>query len=70
MAQIISIAEVASARRRVQRHQTVIACLDIIEANVRLAMGGFAAAPPAERPLRARQLRQLAELLEYVSACV
>ncbi len=70
MAQIISIAEVAGARRRVQRREVTAACVQIVEANLHVAMYRFTTAPPAERPIRARQVRQLAELLEYITACV
>ncbi|MGD9764895.1 MAG: hypothetical protein AB7V27_14390 [Candidatus Binatia bacterium] len=70
MAQIISIGEVASARRQARQRETAEACLHILEANVRLALYRFSAAPAAERPTRARQLRQLTELLEYVTGCV
>jgi hypothetical protein len=70
MAQIISIAEVASARRRVQQREVTAACVQIVEANLHLALYRFSTASPTERPLRARQVRQLAELLEYVTACV
>lgn len=70
MAEIISFGERASARRRAQAQAATAACVRILEANVQLALQRCAAAPPAEKALRARQLRQLAELLEYVSRCV
>ena len=40
----------------------------ILELNLRYAVAGFSAATEADRPVRARQIRQLAELLEYVVA--
>jgi len=42
----------------------------ILEANIQLALHVFATAPIEEKPIRARQLRQLAELLEYVTRCI
>lgn len=70
MAQVISIADVVSARRRTRQREVSAACARIVEANLRLAMYRFGTAPAAERPIRARQVRQLAELLEYVTTCV
>ena len=43
--------------------------MHILEANLQLALHVFATAPAEEKPIRARQLRQLAELLEYVTRC-
>jgi len=67
MAEIIPIAEVRRARRRQREREYTRTCIDIIEANLDLALQLFATAPSAERPVRARQIRQLAELLEYVT---
>jgi transposase len=69
MADIISFGQRASARRRAREQAATEACVHILEANLQLALHVFAVAPDAERPLRARQLRQLAELLEYVTRC-
>lgn len=69
MAEIISFGSRASARRRARERAATEACVRILEANLQLALHVFAAAPAAERPTRARQLRQLAELLEYVTRC-
>lgn len=41
------------------------ACVQILEANLRLVLHLFHTGPLEERPVRARQLRQLSELLEY-----
>lgn len=70
MAEIISFGQRASARRRAREQVATEACVQILEANLQLALQVFAAAPDVERPIRARQLRQLAELLEYVTRCV
>ncbi|MDX2171290.1 MAG: hypothetical protein SF182_29755 [Deltaproteobacteria bacterium] len=70
MAEIISFGSIASARRRAREREASEACVCILEANLQLALQVFHAAPEDERPLRARQLRQIAELLEYVTRCV
>ena len=70
MAEIISIGSIASARRRAREREATEACVCILEANLQLALQVFHAAPETDRPLRARQLRQIAELLEYVTRCV
>ena len=54
------------APRRARRETAE--CIEIVEANLRLTLDLYGAAPPDERPVRARQLRQLAELLEYIVA--
>jgi len=67
MAEVISIDQVVRDRRRARERAATEACIDILEANLQLALYLFSAAPERERPLRARQLRQLSELLEYVT---
>jgi hypothetical protein len=67
MADVISFAEIARDRRRARERAATEACLQLLEANLQLALQLFATASPPERPWRARQLRQLAELLEYVT---
>jgi hypothetical protein len=69
MAEIISFGSRASARRRAREQAATEACVRILEANLQLALHVFATAPEPEKPIRARQLRQLAELLEYVTRC-
>ena len=66
MAEVISLADVVRARRRALQREQTIACVEILEANLQLVLHLFHSGPPAERPVRARQMRQLAELLEYV----
>jgi hypothetical protein len=71
MAEIISFGSIASARRRARERVATEACVQILDANLQLAWQRFhAASDERERALRARQLRQIAELLEYVTRCV
>lgn len=67
MTNVISFNDVVRARRRARQQRETEACIRIIEANVRLALELFSSAPEVERPVRARQVRQLSELLEYVT---
>ncbi len=68
MAEVISFQDVLRSRRR-RRHQDLTEeCARVIELNLRLALELYASAPAEERTLRARHLRQLGELLEFVSA--
>ena len=66
MADVISLGEVVRSRRRAQERECTIACVQILEANLQLALRLFRTGPAVERGVRARQIRQLAELLEYV----
>lgn len=66
MAEIVSLADLAAARRRARRREHVASCIEILESSLQETLHLFAAAPLNDRPVRARQVRQLAELLEYV----
>lgn len=68
MAEVISFGDVVRARRRARQQRETEACAQIIEANLRVALELFSTGPDWERPVRARQVRQLSELLEYVVA--
>lgn len=68
MAEVISFSDVVRARRRARQQRETEACVQIIEANLRLALGLFSNGAEPDRPVRARQIRQLSELLEYVVA--
>jgi hypothetical protein len=68
MAEIIPFEEIARARRRAARRREAAECVEIVEANLRLTLELYSNGPGEERPVRARQLRQLAELLEYIVA--
>jgi hypothetical protein len=68
LARIIPFEEVARSRRRDRSRRETEECARIIEASLDLALNRFATGPRNERPVRARQIRQLAELLEYVVA--
>jgi len=65
MAVIVPFQEVVQARRRAHERACHERCIDLIEANLRLALDGFDAAPAHERPLYARRIRHLSTLLEY-----
>jgi hypothetical protein len=66
MAVVVSFSDVLRARRRAREREHTALCVQILEANLRLALHLFTSGPVGERPVRARQVRQLAELLEYV----
>ncbi len=65
MAEVIRFADVVRVRRHARQREIVRQCVDLIELNLRVAVEAFAAAPWAERPLHARRIRLLGELLEY-----
>ena len=65
MALVIPFQDIVRARRREQERVCAERCIEIIELNLRLALDMFDLAPPAERPLHARRVRQLSALLEY-----
>jgi hypothetical protein len=65
MAVVIPFQDIVRARRREEERACTERCVEIIELNLRLALELFAAAPPAERPVYARRVRQLGALLEY-----
>ena len=67
MADVISFSHVVSARRRARERAATEACIHILEANLRLALLLVNTGPSDERAVRARQIRQLGELLEYVT---
>jgi hypothetical protein len=66
VAEVISLTDVAAARRRARQQRHLTSCIEILEGSLRETLHLFATAPMADRPVRARQVRQLAELLEYV----
>ena len=70
MADVISFNDVVRERRRAREQAATEACVQILEANLQLALHLFANGPHDERAWRARQVRQLAELLEYVTRAV
>ena len=67
MAEIISLPRAIQERRRAREYAASEACVHILEANLQLTLHLFSSGPPAERVVRARQIRQLGELLEYVT---
>ena len=66
MAEVISLADLAAARRRARQQEHVASCIEVLQASLQETLRLFATAPARDRPVRARQVRQLAELLEYV----
>jgi hypothetical protein len=66
MAQVISFVEVLRERRRAREREHTAECVEIIQASLRLAVHLLSKSPREERAIRARQVRQLAELFEYV----
>ena len=66
MAEVISLSDLAAARRRAKQRENLSSCIEILEASLQDTLRLFAAATSDDRPVRARQVRQLAELLEYV----
>jgi len=66
VAEIISFRDVMRARDRARQRELVAVCVRILEGNLEGALQCFAVAPMRDRPVRARQIRQLADLLEYV----
>lgn len=65
MAVVIPFEDFVQARRRAQDRVCAARCVEIIEAALQLTLEMFATAPPLDRPLYARRVRQLSELLEY-----
>lgn len=65
MATVIAFEDVVRARRRRTERAELEACVEILSANLRLALDAFEAAPAAERPVYARRLRHLGALLDY-----
>jgi hypothetical protein len=66
MAEVISFNDVVRARRRSREREHSLICVAIVEASLQHTLSLMASAPASERPVRARQVRQLAELLEYI----
>lgn len=62
---VVPFQDIVRARRRQRDHAYAARCIEVIEGTLRLALDRFGTAPPAERPLYARRVRQLSELLEY-----
>ncbi|MBP1684362.1 MAG: hypothetical protein H6Q33_505 [Deltaproteobacteria bacterium] len=65
MAVVISFQEFARARRRQEERACAARCVEILESSLCLALFRLDTAPPEDRPLYAKRVRQLSELLEY-----
>lgn len=70
MADVISFTHVVRERRRARERAATEACIHLLEANLQLTLHLFSTGLERERTLRARQIRQLGELLEYVTRAV
>jgi hypothetical protein len=62
---VIPFDDIVRARRRQRERADTERCIEIIDANLHLALAMFDAASPDERPHCARRIRQLSALLEY-----
>jgi len=67
MADVISFDDVVRARRRAAEHDLTDRCIELVELNMRISLHWFRHGPQEERAVRARQVRHLAELLEYLA---
>ena len=67
MAKIIFIDDAVRARRRAEEREVTERCIHIVQLNLTLALHRFAHGPEDERSVRARQIRQLGEVLEYMT---
>ncbi len=65
MAVVISFQDIVRARRRQQERAYTERCIEIIESTLHLALQMLDTAAPEDRPVYARRIRQLGELLEY-----
>lgn len=66
MAEVISLTDIVAARRRAKQREHLASCIEILEGSLHETLRLFALATVNDRPVRARQVRQLAQLLEYV----
>ncbi len=67
MAKILFIDDAVRARRRAEEREMTERCIEIVQLNLTLALHRFSTGPEDERAVRARQIRQLGEVLEYVT---
>ncbi len=65
MAVVIPFQDIVRARRRDAERACVEECVEILSANLRLALDAFDIAGPDERPVYARRVRHLSALLDY-----
>lgn len=65
MATIIPFEDVLRSRRRQQHQYELERCIEILSLNLRLVLDQLESADDDARPLHARRLRHLSELLEY-----
>jgi len=65
MAVVISFKEFVRARRRHEERACTKRCVEILEASLCLALERLDTAAPEDRPVYAKRVRQLSELLAY-----
>jgi hypothetical protein len=65
MGVVIPFQEIVRARRRRREREHLQRCVDLIEVNLALAGCDFDAALPEERPVCARRVQLLSDLLAY-----
>ncbi len=65
MAVIVPFEDIVRSRRRQRERLYTEHCIALIQSTIELALQMFDDASPAERPVYARRVRQLSELLEY-----
>ncbi len=65
MAVVIPFQDILRARRRQAARADAEHCLEMIESTLRLSLDMLEVAAPEDRPVYARRIRQLGELLEY-----
>jgi hypothetical protein len=67
VAEIVELKDILRARTRRREHWLSARCLAIMEESLAWLRRAYDAAPPAERPARARKIRQLEELIAYTA---
>jgi hypothetical protein len=65
MAVVISFQEFVRARRRQEQRACTERCIEILESTLRLALSRLDTAALEDRPLYARRIRQMSDLIEY-----
>lgn len=65
MAVVIPFQAFVRARRQQQERAYTERCIEILESTLHLALFRLDTAAPEDRPVYARRIRQLSELLEY-----
>jgi hypothetical protein len=67
VAEIIELKDILRARTRRREQWLSARCLEIMEESLAHSRHAYDAAPLAERPARARKIRQLEDLIAYTA---